>query len=215
MNQRVTFPKAQTVAIDKNKTMATTTSMVAASATSTGSLSRSHRCNGHANAMMKSAKASGANTDSAFASAAKTRIVVAMTNVASRPRTLLSSGPSDTRTPVRALFPPIVGLRPLTQAETDADPARSCENEIDAEEQPQDVKARNRPVRQDDDAEKERDETRYERPDPHRLRLHAESEKDAHDPRRHERRAKQRRGADSRRRRTPRRYRELPAASTG
>src|SRR5690348_16473728 len=60
------------------------------------------------------------------------------------------------------------------QARTDADPANSRQDEIDTEEKPENIEARNRPVRKDDEAENERDYAGQDHPDPWRPHLHAE-----------------------------------------
>ena len=59
------------------------------------------------------------------------------------------------------------------QARPDADPANSRQHEIDTEEKPENIEARNRPVRKDDKAESERDYAGQDHPDPRRPLLHA------------------------------------------
>src|SRR5580693_2549358 len=60
------------------------------------------------------------------------------------------------------------------EARTDADPANSRQDEIDTEEKPENIEARNGPVRKDDEAENERDYAGQDHPDPRRPHLHAE-----------------------------------------
>jgi hypothetical protein len=69
------------------------------------------------------------------------------------------------------------------QARTDADPANASQDEIDTEEKPENVEARNRPVRKDHKAEKERDHTGQDHPDSGRPLLHAKGQDDPHDAR--------------------------------
>jgi hypothetical protein len=69
------------------------------------------------------------------------------------------------------------------QAEAESDPACAGHNEIDAKEQAKDIEARDRPVRQNEQAKPQRDRTGQQYPDPGRFLLHAEGENDPHDAR--------------------------------
>src|SRR6266436_10447334 len=67
------------------------------------------------------------------------------------------------------------------QAETGADPTRSRDDEIDAEENPQNVQTGDRPMRQDHEADEEGNQPRQRHPNPGRCLLHAETQPDPHD----------------------------------
>src|SRR6202040_558890 len=69
------------------------------------------------------------------------------------------------------------------QARPDADPANARQDEIDTEEKPENVEARNRPVRKDHKAEKERDHTGQDHPDSGRPLLHAKGQDNPNDAR--------------------------------
>src|SRR5581483_8960629 len=61
-----------------------------------------------------------------------------------------------------------------TQTEAERDPADARHHEIDAEEQAEDIEARDRPMRQNQQAEHKRDHGGQQHQDPGRLPLHAE-----------------------------------------
>src|SRR6516164_11367095 len=71
-------------------------------------------------------------------------------------------------------------LRAPSQTKTDGDPAGAGKNQIDAEEEPQDVEAGDRPVRQDNEAEEQSDRAGQDDPDPTRSPLHAKGQHDTH-----------------------------------
>src|SRR3984885_8167773 len=78
---------------------------------------------------------------------------------------------------------------PAVQAEAESDPACAGHHEIDAKEQAEDIEARDRPVRQNEQAEQQRDHTGQHYPDPRRFLLHAEGQNDPHDAGGHQRSA--------------------------
>src|SRR5262249_9337825 len=85
------------------------------------------------------------------------------------------------------------GSGPLSQPQTNGNIGCAGEDQVDPEKQPENIKARDRPARQDDGAEQERDDAGQHHPAPRRSALHAERQHDAHDARDQERGSQQQR----------------------
>src|ERR1700758_5271920 len=71
----------------------------------------------------------------------------------------------------------------LAQAEAESDPGYAGHDEVDAKEHAEDIEARDRPVRQNQQAEQQRDHAGQQHPDPGRFPFHAEGQDDPHDAR--------------------------------
>src|SRR5580704_11782573 len=69
----------------------------------------------------------------------------------------------------------------LAQTEAESDPGYAGHDEIDAKEHAEDIEARDRPVRQNQQAEQQRDRAGQQHPDPGRFPFHAEGQDDPHD----------------------------------
>src|ERR1700722_2553881 len=82
-------------------------------------------------------------------------------------------------------------LQVAPQPEPDADPACAGNHQIDAQEDAQNVKARYRPLGDDQETEQKGDGAGERHPDPGNRVLHAEGEHDAHDARHEQRKAEQ------------------------
>jgi hypothetical protein len=96
---------------------------------------------------------------------------------------------SEQRTPASVL----AQLSARSQAEADTDPTCSRKYEIEAEEEPQNVEARYRPMCENHEAEKNGDRAGQRHPDPRRSLLHAKRQDNPHDSRSDKRESKQKR----------------------
>jgi hypothetical protein len=82
-----------------------------------------------------------------------------------------------------ARIPPAQSSTSVAQAEAQSDPACAGHDQIDAKEQAENIETRDRPVRQDQEAEQQRNHSGHQHQDPGRFPLHAEGKDDPHDAR--------------------------------